>query len=483
MNKISDYNSDSRTVVAISQDDANLRAAVLRKQNGSIEVVLTRSADASQVSWPSFAAELIEQAGGEHNVSVVAGFNCSGVVFYRLDIPTVSDGELATIVKMQAEAKMPLSADQIEIAWRADKPLNGSIAVTVAAARKDSLRKFVENVRWFNPEKIVLDCQAVVQAWKKFFIPDQTPGNGIVVSIGPRNTQACLVRGGKLANRAILDVGMNDFLDTRADIAGRFALDMKNALTMFGFEQPNEIPVYMLSDGGDTIQNVADALCSAGVNAVVLSPQTNKLTTPLTLNAGNIYEYRVPIAMAAMILDDDAAEFNIFNSIYQPAGTEKKKTWIQSLKVTAAAAALTAVALMAVFYTLDVAALNSMEKLLNTPISGTTPAMLIEKQRIIKAVIPQRLEMLELLGEIIPQGSEGILLDNFEFRPGRPVMISGQAQSDEQLYKFHKNLQAQKSLAEVNIQSAKKDPKEGKINFTIAFHYKGFTKKKNQPLI
>ena len=72
------------------------------------------------------------------------------------------------------------------------------------------------------------------------------------------------------------------------------------------------------------------------------------------------------------------------------------------------------------------------------------------------------------------------MLDSFEFKKARPVTITGQASSAEQINKFEKDLLTKKGVAEVKVLNTAPDKKSKKIKFTISFHYKNFTKKKGR---
>ena len=102
--------------------------------------------------------------------------------------------------------------------------------------------------------------------------------------------------------------------------------------------------------------------------------------------------------------------------------------------------------------------------------------MFIEQQKVIKAVAQERLGLLKLLSEMNSGNNNGVLLHGFHFKKGQPITIAGQVANDEQLYKFQENLQ-KKGLDKVNIQNAKKENQSNKLNFSITFHYKNFTKK------
>jgi hypothetical protein len=474
-------------VIAISQDENRLRAVCLQKQGGVFEVLWTKSSKDGQVNWRWFAAEcnppaepaMQAKTGGDK--IVIAGFNSEKMVFYHIGMPAVKEKEVASIVRLQAEARLPLPADQMELAWRAGKTQDGQVAVTIAAAKKIQLQKFVEDVSGFGPAKILLDCEAIVKTWREFFSGSER--KSVVVSIGLRNTQVCLAEQGRLINAVSLDIGMEDFssAEKTAEVTAtteRFAQDMRSVLELFGCAEPAELPVFVLSDGDSAIEAIVSCLESAELNARAALPEVKKLSAQRELSVEDIYEYRVPIGLASMVLDGDTEGLNIFKHLYRPAGEKEKRHWLRSPKAACAIAAVMLALLVIVFYAVDVAGLKAIQKHLQGLEAETSFNLLVQRQELIKTIARQRPDMLKLLSEINTNEGKGITLDSLDFKKGRKVFISGQTQNSEQLYKFEESLLSKKGITNVKIQNTAKDSKSKKLKFTITFHYKSFTKKK-----
>ncbi len=489
------------TVIAISQEKDKLRAVCLRKQYGAIEVLWTKSGEEGEMDLGTFAVECglstgptgRTEAGGDQ--IVVVGFNSAGVAFYRIVVPVVKEEEIAAMVKLQVEARLPLPAEQIELAWRAGRVQDRQVPVTIAAARREQISKFVEDVRGFEPAKILLDCEGIVKAWREFFSGSER--EAVVVSMGSLNTQVCLVESGRLSNAVVLDTGMEDLsageeLGHRAETEERFAQDMRSVLELFGYAEPDELPVFVLSDGGSAIEGIACCLGSAGLNAQVAVPEPPiyvGVRAKTELSAEEIYAYRVPIGLGLMGFVADGEELNIFERLYNPAAEKEKKHWLYSPKVAGAIAAVMLVAVVIVSYAVDVASPNAIEKRMKAAASDTNINLVMERQKLIGTIARRRPDLLQLLNEINVNDAAGMMLDSLDFKRGRPVSISGQAQNAEQLYKFQKTLLAKKGITEVKIQNtspakagASPSPRGkggsggGRIKFTITFHYKNFTK-------
>jgi hypothetical protein len=494
---MSSITTDMRTrqsAIAIAQDGKRLKAVKLKKQGTAIEVLWTKSTESGDLDWKAFELECGLAAGStgkennSDNKTVVAGFDSAGVVFYRLDLPTVPDEELATMVKLQAEARMPLPAEKMELAWRADQAQNGKVPITIAAARKEPLEKFIENVRGFDPAKILLDCEGIVKAWRALFSGDGR--DAVVVSTTERNTQVCLAQNGRLSNAVVLDMGTEDFAQATHDrlvfgvdglaelteTTERFVQDIRSILELFGHAEPAGLPIFVLSDDSGAHEIIVSSLKSAGLNVRAAYPQITKLETQTRISPADIYQYRLPIGLALTALDGDTDQLNIFEHLYRPLSETKRKRWLYSTKTACAVAAIMLVLLLIASYAVDVTSPGAIEKRLNSAGIGTEIDQLIQRQKLIKSVASERPDLLQLLYQINEGGSQGILLDKLDFKKGRLASISGQAQRAEQVYEFQENLLTEKGITNVKIQSTTPDNKTKKLKFTMTFHYWKFTK-------
>lgn len=471
------------SVVAIAAEENKFRGVELRKQGEVFEVLWTKDGQASEMSLRMFAGECNLPCGdatktrrGDEKI-VAVGFDSSGAIFYRLGVPAVREKELGAIVRLQAEARLPLPAEQMELAWRGGEIRDGQIDITVAAAKRDHLQRFVEDVRGFEPARILLDCEGIVKAWGEFFSGDEAAV--VVVSIRSRSTQVCLAEEGKLVNAVSLDVGMEDFSAGgesagQMETAERFVQDMSSVLELFGYADPSEASIFVLSDGGSAIGEIASCLESGGLNARVAVPQMQKLTAQGELSGEDIYEYRVPIGLAAMAFEARGEELNVFEGLYRPEAEKEKRHWLRSPKVTGAIAAVMLVLLVTALYAVDVV----NDKRLTRLVGKVDVGEFTRRQKLIKTVALHRPDLLGLLTKVNSTEHDGIVLSSVHFKKGHPVTIKGEAKGDEQLFKFQKSLQSGKGIKEVLIES--QTPKDEKREFTITFHYGRFTKKRSR---
>jgi hypothetical protein len=471
------------SVIAITQEEGKLKAIKLQRQSGATNVLWTKSSEDDTADWRAFAAkcglssEPMAHRSPDSSKAVVVGFNSAGVAFYRITVPAVGAEETASIVKLQAETRLPLPAEQMEMAWRADQVWNGQVGFIVAAARKKPLEDFVENVRNFEPTKISLDCEGVTKAWREFFSGNEKLA--VVVSMAGQNTQVCLVENGRLCNAMLLDIGMEDLgAEDEAEqmqTSERFIQDIISVLELFGYSDQSEVPVFMLSDGNSSHMNLVSSLNSAGLDAQIALPDIKELRTPSEVGIEDIYEYRVAIGLGLMAFETRKNELNIFEHIYRPTSKKEKVYWVYSPKIAGGIAAAMLVLFIAVYCVVGIASPIAIEKHLKASASDADLNSLMQRQKLIKSVAQQRPDLLELLGQINASGESGIKLENFHFKKGQPITITGEAPGNEQLYKFEKNLQDRKNINNVKMNPSR-DAKTKKIKFTITFHYKNFTK-------
>ena len=473
-----------QSIVAIVNDDNEFKGVELRKQGGSFEILWTRSSEESDADWRGFAAECglsVEPTALEDSDSdrmVVAGFNTAGTIFHRTTVPAVEDKEIESIIQLQAETRLPLPPEQIELAWRADQLRDEQMGVTIAVARKEQLQKFIGKVRSFKPAKILLNCEGIVKIWEVFFSGNKD--NAVVLSTGSHNTQVCLVEEGRLSNAVVLDIGIEDFsaevTEEQTETSERFAQDMRSVLDLFGCSNQGELPVFVLSDGSASYVSIVSSLRLAGLNARVATPALNGLMAKSELSDEDIYQYRTPIGLALMAFDEGNDELNIFERLYNPMQKVVQKHWLYSPKVTIAIASIMLVLLVIVSYAVDIAGPNSIEKRLDASVSDVDMNLLVKRQQLIKTVARERPDLLDLLKVVNESGERGIKLTSLSFKKGQPVSISGEASSNDQLSRYEKNLQNTKGTEKVNY-TANTNAKSRKITFTMTFHYKNFSTK------
>jgi Tfp pilus assembly protein PilN len=457
--------------IAITQRGEQLYAACVKKHGADFELIWTKTSEPGQTDFSAFAEQIIDSHTENDQQKIVAGFNAEGVVFYRLQMPKVASEELATMVKLQAESKFPLPAEEMVHCWQSIGEKNKNIPVTVAAARKALLDQFASKVKNFDPDKILLDSQGIVQAWHSFFGGNNDPA--IIVDVGRLTTRICLALEGKLAHSVTIDAGSEDFQDDDQS-TDRFAQDCWSVSDLFGAADLSKLPVFVLSDGSSALTKVVSSLTAAGFGAKEAEVDLKKLKD--VGDKQQVYHSRAAIGLAAIALNDKYQQLDLFASVYTPMSKQVKKSWLLSPRLATLAAAAALILLVVVSYAVDVKSLKDIKTRVDSA-ESIDCAQVIAKNKMIKIVAAQRGDVLGLLKKINTTEAPGITLNSINYKRGQKIAIAGQAQSDQQLYQFQKNLLSNNLIESVDIESVKKDPKGGKLNFTISFHYSYYTKK------
>lgn len=497
-------NQEQRSVIAIAKTDDEFRAVELRLQNGGLEVIWTKNKAADQTNWKDFAAECglsVEpteqtQPENESDKTVVIGFDSSGTVFYRVNTPGVEEKEIEAIVTLQAESRLPLPIEQMELAWHTKPTKGGQMIITLAAARKSNAQAFVEKIRNIRPNQILLDCEGIVKALRTLF--SEKEQNAVIINAGTHSTQVCLTQNGQLSNSVVLDMGIDDFaegeMEEATETTERFIQDVASVVDLFDHERATKLPVFVLSDGGAIYVSLVSALRLAGLNARVASPAPTLLAGKKKLGNEDIYKYRTPIGLALMAFEDDSNKLNLFDRLYNPEGEQKELHWLLQPKISFSIAGVMLVLFVVVSFAIAVTKPDAIRNRIKASGSEADITLLMKRQELKKIIAQQRPDLLKLLNEITAcgqtnqraqsrddQGNQGtqrgdmggdtrgdmggdmrggmrggrgrsvgsIQLDSFHFKKGQPVTISGQASNNDQLYSFEKKLEEIPDIREV----------------------------------
>jgi hypothetical protein len=471
------------SVIAVAKEDARFKAVEVRRQDRQVEVLWSKSVPAEKQTWSGFAVEcgVASNADGRDKTAkrhspAVVGLDSTGVAFYRVSAPAVDDHEIEAIVRMQAESLLPLPPDQIEVAWRAGSTNNGNMDITIAAARKEHLHRFVAGVKDFRPRGILLSCEGTGRAWQSLF--SDAVSQAALINIGVENTQVCLVQNGLVTRVGVLDVGLAAFSmpsEAADGVLDRFSHDLRILLASFGWDGSGPWPVFVLSDGGDALQRVTERLNTTGVPAKASVPNLAGLKPPAGFGVKEIYEYRTPLGLALIALDRSPGALNLFDRVLQEQEQEKAASAWRSVALAGVAAGVMLAALLATVYFTDVASAKRWDAMVQQPAFQAS----LQQQSLIRTVVRHRPDMLELLTLVNAGRNDGIVLDALHFKKGQTVTVTGQADNMEQMWKFQTNLREHKELKNAEIMNATPDSKTKKIKFTIAFHYREFTKKES----
>jgi hypothetical protein len=477
---------DMSSAIAIStgrNGQGPFKAVKLQRSAAGYELIWKRTfgrEDASGIE--SFLREEVSSAESERaiqtNEPVIIVAESRGLVFYRIDIPPVRDGQVDSVVKMQAEALLPLPADEMQLCWRVDKAAGGKRGVTIAAGKTEGLRAYAGAARRFGASKILLDYEGMVKAWVELF--SGTYEKTVLINIAESGTGVIFADNGRLSCAVTLDVG-HENLSGRADwrnTAELFVHDLRNALELFELSPEEDAKVVVLSEDVRTHKRLISYIKEAGINASAVAPRPRAMKSSEEISPKDAIEYIGPIGAAMLALDPEPVKLNLFEDLYSASGTGRAAG---SLKRPCVITVAMAVLFVLVSYAVDKASLAQLRKHIYSASGNpgaTNAAALIEQQQMRKTVAVQRPDMLDLLGKIRESGPDGVVLDTITFKKRQAVTVGGSCKSYDQLYEFQKKLGEQSGIKEVRIQSSAVDKKKEKVGFKMTFHYKNFTRKK-----
>jgi hypothetical protein len=199
------------------------------------------------------------------------------------------------------------------------------------------------------------------------------------------------------------------------------------------------------------------------------------LKAPTGFGQRDLYEYRSAIGLALLGLDMSIKGLDLFERIGRVEQQKKARIARHSMWLAAGLVVVALAAFIATSYAVDVAKEKQLSALVNQ--AGFEQAR--QRQVLLRTVARNRPDLLDLLTEINMGENPGIVLESFHFKKGSLVTLVGQADTQEQMWKFQKNLidRKSKSLTAVDLLSTTQDAKTKKIKFTMNFNYKTFTKK------
>lgn len=180
-----------------------------------------------------------------------------------------------------------------------------------------------------------------------------------------------------------------------------------------------------------------------------------------------------PLGLALLALGEPSDRLDLFKGILQDQADVSTKRARLSIVVAAVLAAFMLIALIVTSYVVD----KSRDSHYKTLLARTDLAQARQRQALLKTVAQNRPDLLQLLTDINTGQNSGIVLDSLHFKKGQPVTLTGQADNEEQLWTFQKNLAGRKGIENAEPSSVSQDSKTKKVKFTITFQYKGFTKK------
>jgi hypothetical protein len=469
------------SVTAVARQAGQVRSVELRRKGRSLELVRVEQAD----SWQALArqAKVLSESGQRLRIAhheVVAGLEAVGVAFYRMTLPKVGPQETDAMVRMQAETRLPLNADQMGLDWKTVEVTDSERTAVVAAMRKNS--PGVNEAMSLEPDHIVTEADALVQMWR--WGCAQTASDAIVMSCGEHHTVVCCVRHHQLIHASVLDLGLEDLVpaDTVFEAMSslnsgpmdQFVQDLQGVVQSYQKELPDNEALTLLSDGSDLFKAIARTVAQVGLEVVEVMPSEAVFSGRAALSVADLYAWRIPIGLGLCVLNQDTTHYELFKD---QCGCLEKKERSGMRPLLSWLAAATAVCLMAgTLYAIDAKRHKKLTELTRAP----EVAQFQKEKAYQRSVAKQRANLLELIQVVSSKEYKGITLDTFTYKRGQPVKIVGRADKAPLWYAFDEAMTNKKGVTQVKRDKTVQDKKTKKIKFGISFHYKTYTKKVTQ---
>jgi hypothetical protein len=441
----------TKTIRAITNGTGPFQAVQLRRSDSGYELL-----------------GVYDEAGGLGATDItVGGFDSGRAAFYRIQVPGVKSEQMASLVRMQAEALLPLPMDQMELAWRSHKGEAGKSEVTIAAARVNQLERYQQEMKPYGPKRIYLSGEAVVRVWRELFGGGEDAA--VVMYVGPQNTHLCLSKGGRLIHALSSDIGQAELLQEGVGEASlqRLIQDVRHGLELFD-EEVKVKGIELLSPEGDELELVSERLGRMGVEVRMRQADKEKLKLSDERLRGEVYRYLVPIGLGMMGMKEHGDELDLFGRWLMRADQGEKQRRYPSLKLTGPLAAAMLLAFMFVYGAIATARLTGKWESLQTEEDIDVPKLMRE-QGIKKYVASQRVDLLELLQTITACGPKDVMMDSFHFQKGQPMSIAAHTKNTDRIYDFREALS--KHFDTVRVQNPTFDKAKKATKFTLTFDY------------
>jgi type IV pilus assembly protein PilM len=244
-------------------------------------------------------------------VSSVSG--PSAMVRY-IDMPCMTDDELQSALKFEAEKIIPYNIDEIELDAQIIEPLDGNrMRVMIAACKKDLLKKRIDMLSSAGLKPIIMDIDNFALA-NSFMSSDiDTESACGLINIGYSKTDVHIVKACKSYFSREIDIGLNQALKLVSD---NMSISNEEALKAL------EDRLGGLQDGNDAVSEILLDVFSRLYDEIRLSFDfyENRYANSVfkVYISGGIAVYEPAIAMLKQISGRDVEKWSPFNKIYLP---------------------------------------------------------------------------------------------------------------------------------------------------------------------
>ena len=224
--------------------------------------------------------DLMKKAGIKSADAVIGVSGHSSVIIKKITIPVMTEDELATSIKYEAEQYIPFDINEVNLDFQilGPKPEEGQMDVVLVAVKKNTIQEYVEAIEAAGLYPVIVDVDsfALVNMYEANY--DIVEGKNIaLVNVGASKTNIDILReglpiftrdsaiGGNHHTEALersLEISREDAerLKQGQAIEGVSAIDVQAALTSASEEIYNEIyrsfEYYRSSVGDDEISEI-----------------------------------------------------------------------------------------------------------------------------------------------------------------------------------------------------------------------------------
>ena len=453
--------------LVVSAAAGTIWAAVVRRCDGGFERIYQGRFELAD-GLDSAVDQVLKQAG-HGQTSVVIGLDSAQLRYLDLELPPADADQLPMLIRTQAEARLPLDSDRMQLAWHIAPTAQG-YACTVAAARLDTTSAALGKLSVSSHvAAIVPDASGLACLRPRLFAP--TPERCLIVRRRSEGIALVLAEGTTALRSTTVGADASDVAE-RPELVIQ---DIRIELEALRHDRQEDIPIYLWPGDDAFMQHLAEQLAQTGRQVSSLETDPDALTQAGLTDHDTLASAALEATgLAVLGLFETAPAFDFLQS--QQATQSVEDTVRQRKKRLRAAAAVVILAILcaAVSYAGLQLEVRQLRRELAVEVDGLNAATVLEQQAYQEAVARARPDLLELL-EAIQDARDGMLLDSIEFEQARPVRLVATAGSYEQIYAFQRRLQAHDGIREVRLLDPRMDEQNRRVRFTLQFHYRHFT--------
>jgi len=387
---------------------------------------------------------------------LAAGVEAAQIRFLHLTLPPADAAQLPRLIAAQAEAKLPLSADQMRLAWRLSPTAHGWDC-TVAAVRRDATAAI--GTLDGTLAALMPDAAGLPLMVRMFFA--EAPQNYVLLRRRADGLLLARIEGDVLTacTMASMDSPQAASAEVRMELEGL---------------APRSMPVCVWPDDASLTEPLAETLKQSGRRVQPLLPDAAAVQKAAVQPVSE--ELSVEAAGLAMLaLTPQEGGFDFLQSrraaLPQEAAARRRRHRLRSLAMTAALLCVC----VAAHYGLLKLRVSQLQRELSAQTDGLTAAAVLERQSYRESVARARLDVLALL-TAIQDSRDGLLLDAIEFEAGKPIRLTASAGGYDAVYGFQKRLAERPGVSGVRLIDPRLDDKSGQVRFTMQFNYQHYTK-------